>query len=129
MVEAEGADMRAAVAAALTAAGVGAVFIAVVAGVAITKAGLGLMAAIAAARDRVTQACPEGALEAWGANRDRTNRLMVALIVRRDGIRWAGPQRDEAAKQEGPKDEVAKEDRVEWRGHPERAAGWMDAAA
>jgi hypothetical protein len=129
MVEAEGADMRAAVAAALTAAGVGAVFIAVVAGVAITKAGLGLMAAIAAARDRVTQACPEGALEAWGANRDRAARLMVALIVRRDGTRWAGRQRDEAAKQEVPRGEVGKEDRAEWPGHPERVVGWMDVAA
>jgi hypothetical protein len=81
MVEAEGADMReAAVEAAITAAVGGAVFIAVAVG-----ARAGLMVAIAAARDRVTPACPEGAL--------------------------------------------GKEDRAEWPGHPERAAGWMDAAA
>lgn len=116
--------MRAAVEAAITAAGVGAVFMVVVVG-----ARVGLMAAIAAARGQVTQACPEGALGAWGANRRGEARLMGAPIVRRDGTRWAGRQRDEAAKQEVPKDEVGKEDRVEWPGHPERAAGWMDAAA
>jgi hypothetical protein len=130
MVEAEGADMRAAaVEAAITAAVVEGVFIAAVAG-----ARAGLMAAIAAARDRVTQACPEGALGAWAANRGRANRrdearLMGVPIVRRDGTRLADRQRDEAAKAEVPKGELGKEDRAEWPGHPERAAGWMDAAA
>ena len=129
MVEAEGADMReAAVEAAITAAVGGAVFIAVAVG-----ARAGLTVAIAAARDRVTPACPEGALGAWAANRRGANRrdedrLMGVPIVRRDGIRWADPQRDEAAKAEVPKGELGKEDRAEWPGHPERAAGWMDAA-
>jgi len=128
MVEAEGADTRAAVEAAITAAVGGAVFIAVAVG-----ARAGLMAAIAAARDRVTPACPEGALGAWAANRRGANRrdearLMGAPILRRDGIRWAGPQRDEAAKQGVPKAGVGKEDRAEWPGRPDRAAGWMDAA-
>jgi hypothetical protein len=125
MAEAEGADMRAAaVEAAITAAVGGAVFIAVAVG-----ARAGLMAAIAAARDRVTQACPEGALGAWAANRRDEARLMGVPIVRRDGTRWADRQRDEAAKAEVPKGELGKEDRAEWPGHPERAAGWMDAAA
>jgi hypothetical protein len=129
MVEAAGVDMRAAGVAAFTAAGVEAVFIAVAVG-----ARAGLMAAIAAARDRVTPACPEGALGAWAANRGRANRrdearLMGVPIVRRDGTRWADRQRDEAAKAEVPKGELGKEDRAEWPGHPERAAGWMDAAA
>jgi len=118
----------AAVEAAITAAVGGAVFIAVAVG-----ARAGLTVAIAAARDRVTPACPEGALGAWAANRRGANRrdearLMGAPILRRDGIRWADPQRDEAAKQEVPKGELGKEDRAEWPGHPERAAGWMDAA-
>ena len=113
----------AAVEAAITAAVGGAVFIAVAVG-----ARAGLMAAIAAARDRVTPACPEGALGAWAANRRGEARLMGVPIVRRDGIRWTDPQRDEAAKQEVPKGELGKEDRAEWPGHPERAAGWMDAA-